>query len=87
MTNNGDIRDAILQVLPEAIKRASKLPLFELRPSKGPNAFSLRNLYYHVRILTKADYYLREEPSYNYFCSVITYYENEYAEIENLIRQ
>jgi hypothetical protein len=41
-------------------------------------------LYYRVRILIKA--IIAEDPTYNYFCSVLTDYENESGEIEKLIR-
>jgi hypothetical protein len=67
-------RDAILRVLPEAIERSGE----------GGYNFSLRSLYYRIRILTKA--ITSEEPSYNYFASVITDYEAEHGEIEKLIR-
>jgi DNA topoisomerase VI subunit B len=67
-------RDAILQVLPLAIERSGE----------GGYNFSLRSLYYRVRILTKA--IINDEPAYNYFAAVITDYEAEYGEIEKLIR-
>jgi hypothetical protein len=67
-------RDAIWQVLPEAIKRSGE----------GGYAFSQRSLYYRVRILTKE--IIPVESTYNYFCSVLTDYENDKGEIEKLIR-
>jgi hypothetical protein len=67
-------RDAILRVLPEAIERSGE----------GGYNFSLRSLYYRVRILTKA--ITNAEPTYNYFASVITDFEAENGEIEKLIR-
>jgi DNA topoisomerase VI subunit B len=67
-------RDAILHVLPEAIERSSE----------GGYSFSLRSLYYRVRILTKA--FISAEPTYNYFSAVITDYEADCGEIEKLIR-
>ena len=67
-------RSAILQVLPEAIERSGD----------GGYEFSQRSLYYRVRILIKA--IITAEPNYNYFCSVLTGYENDNGEIEKLIR-
>lgn len=67
-------RTAILQVLPEAIERSGA----------GGYEFSQRSLYYRVRILTKA--ITPADPTYNYFCSVLTDYENDNGEIEKLIR-
>ena len=65
---------AILQVLPEAIKRSGE----------GGFEFSQRSLYYRVRILIKE--IITAEPTYSYFSSVITDYENDQGEIEKLIR-
>ena len=67
-------RSTILQVLPEAIERSG---------DRGYE-FSQRSLYYRVRILVKG--VIQAEPTYNYFCSVLTDYENEKGEIEKLIR-
>ena len=67
-------RTAIRKVLPEAIERSGE----------GGFEFSQRSLYYRVRILTKG--ILPTEPTYNYFCSILTDYENEYGEIVRLIR-
>ena len=67
-------RTAILQVLPEAIERSGA----------GGYEFSQRSLYYRVRILIKA--IIAADPTYNYFCSVLTDYENDTGEIEKLIR-
>jgi hypothetical protein len=67
-------RSAILQVLPEAIERSGE----------GGYEFSQRSLYYRVRILIKE--IIKAEPTYNYFCSVLTDYENDNGEIEKLIR-
>ena len=67
-------RDAIFHVLPEAIERSGE----------GGYQFSLRSLYYRVRILTKA--IIDAEPTYNYFSSVITNYEALHGEIDRLIR-
>jgi hypothetical protein len=67
-------RDAIWQVLPEAIERSGA----------GGFEFSQRSLYYRVRILIKE--IVPAEPTYNYFCSVLTDYENDTGEIEKLIR-
>ena len=67
-------RTAILQVLPEAIERSGA----------GGYKFSQRSLYYRVRILIKA--IIEADPTYNYFCSVLTDYENAEGEIERLIR-
>jgi hypothetical protein len=67
-------RDAIYEVLPEAIERSGE----------GGYNFSLRSLYYRVRILTKG--IINAEPSYNYFASVITDYEAAHGEIDKLIR-
>jgi DNA topoisomerase VI subunit B len=67
-------RSAILRVLPQAIERSGE----------GGYEFSQRSLYYRVRILIKA--IITAEPTYNYFCSVLTDYENDNGEIEKLIR-
>jgi hypothetical protein len=67
-------RTAILQVLPKAIERSGV----------GGYEFSQRSLYYRVRILIKE--LIPTEPTYNYFCSVLTDYENVEGEIERLIR-
>jgi hypothetical protein len=67
-------RSAILRVLPEAIERSGE----------GGYEFSQRSLYYRVRILINE--IIADEPTYNYFCSVITDYENDNGEIEKLIR-
>jgi hypothetical protein len=66
--------DAIVQVLPEAVERSGE----------GGYQFSLRSLYYRVRILTKA--IIDAEPTYNYFSNVITDYEALHGEIDQLIR-
>jgi hypothetical protein len=67
-------RSAILQVLPQAIERSGE----------GGYEFSQRSLYYRVRILIKG--IITVEPTYNYFCSVLTDYENDRGEIDKLIR-
>ena len=67
-------RSAILQVLPEAIKRSGE----------GGFEFSQRSLYYRVRILIKE--IITAEATYSYFCSVLTDYENDKGEIDKLIR-
>jgi hypothetical protein len=67
-------RSAILRVLPEAIERSGE----------GGYEFSQRSLYYRVRILIKE--IITVEPTYNYFCSVLTDYENDRGEIDKLIR-
>jgi hypothetical protein len=67
-------RTAILQVLPEAIKRSGE----------GGFEYSQRSLFYRVRILLKNR--ISDEPTYNYFCSVLTDYENFHGEIDRLIR-
>jgi hypothetical protein len=67
-------RDAIFHVLPEAIERSGE----------GGYQFSLRSLYYRVRILTKA--IIDAEPTYIYFSKVITDYEALHGEIDRLIR-
>src|SRR5262249_47300004 len=66
-------RSAILRVLPKAIERSGE----------GGYEFSQRSLYYRVRILIKD--VIAVEPTYNYFCSVLTDYENDNGEIEKLI--
>jgi hypothetical protein len=67
-------RSAIFQVLPEAIQRSGE----------GGYQFSERSLYYRVRLLVKE--IIQAEPTYNYFKSVITDYENENGDIEKMIR-
>jgi hypothetical protein len=67
-------RSAILRVLPEAVERSGE----------GGYEFSQRSLYYRVRILIKE--IITVEPTYNYFCSVVTDYENDRGEIDKLIR-
>src|SRR4029077_1616275 len=67
-------RSAIFRVLPEAIERSAE----------GGYEFSQRSLYYRLRILIKE--IITAEPTYNYFCSVLTNYENDTGEIDKLIR-
>lgn len=50
----------------------------------GQYKFSQRQLYYAIRPYVMRA--LDKQPDYNYFCRLLTEYENEYSEIENLYR-
>jgi hypothetical protein len=67
-------RDAIWLTLPEAAERSRD----------GGYQFSQRSLYYRSRILVSE--LIGVEPSYSYFTSVITDYENLDGEIKDMIR-
>ena len=69
-------RAAIWQVLPEAVERSRD----------GGYQPSQRSIYYRARELIKKKGIIPVEPSWNYFCSVITDYENEKGEIEDMVR-
>jgi DNA topoisomerase VI subunit B len=67
-------RSAIWDVLPEAAERCRE----------GGYDVGQRSLYYRVRLLVKE--LGAVEPKWNYFCQVLTDYENEEGEIADLIR-
>ncbi|WP_059051408.1 ATP-binding protein [Paenibacillus senegalimassiliensis] len=68
-------KELILSNLPAAIQKTS---------GNGTHIFSLRQLYYGVRPYVMEA--LDKEPEYNYFCRLISEYENDYGEIEGMYR-
>jgi hypothetical protein len=68
-------KEVIYDCLPSAIRKTS---------SNGTHKFSQRQLYYSVRPYIIDAF--NKEPEYNYFCRVLTEYENEYGNIKNLYR-
>lgn len=68
-------KELILTNLPAAIQKTS---------GNGTHIFSLRQLYYGIRPYVMEA--LDKEPEYNYFCRLISEYENDYGEIHGMYR-
>ncbi|WP_233184896.1 ATP-binding protein [Paenibacillus sonchi] len=68
-------KELILNNLPAAIQKTS---------GNGTHIFSLRQLYYGIRPYVMEA--LDKEPEYNYFCRLISEYENDYGEIQGMYR-
>lgn len=71
----GNEKEIILANLAAAIEKTS---------GGGTHIFSLRQLYYGIRPYVMAA--LDKEPEYNYFCRLISQYENECGEIRGMYR-
>lgn len=74
-SNSVNEKDIIVNNLQNAIAKAS---------GYGQYIFSQRQLYYAIRpyVMNALD----KQPEYNYFCRVLTEYENEYGDIKGLYR-
>ena len=71
----GSMKDVMLGVMAEAIDKAS---------GDGEYLFSQRQLFYAVRPYVISGF--GKEPDYNYFCTVLTEYEDVFGSIEGLYR-
>ncbi len=74
-SNAKNEKDVILKHIDDAIDKAG---------GYGQYKFSQRQLYYAIRPYVMNAF--EKQPDYNYFCRLLTEYENEYGEIENLYR-
>jgi hypothetical protein len=74
-SNAKNERDIVFNHIEEAIDKAG---------GNGEYKFSQRQLYYAIRpyVMNALD----KQPEYNYFCRLLTEYENEYGDITNLYR-
>ena len=71
----GTMKDVMLESMEGAIDKAS---------GGGEYLFSQRQLFYAVRPRVIEDF--GKEPDYNYFCSVLTEYEDAFGRVEGLYR-
>lgn len=71
----GTMKDVMMDSMGEAIKKAS---------GGGEYLFSQRQLFYAVRPYVISGF--GKEPDYNYFCNVLTDYEEEFGSVEGLYR-
>ncbi len=69
-------REVILDNLDDAIYKTS---------GYGEYRFSQRQLFYAIRPIVM-EAFDNKEPNYNYFCHILSEYENEHGEIENMYR-